>query len=63
MKQVTSRWSLFNIHYIRAERYLHCCVGMCCAAVATCASYDAHLATAPQHNMICCYNTSFANTN
>ena len=27
------------------------------------ASYDAHLATAPQHNMICCHNTSFANTN
>ena len=32
-------------------------------AVARCASYDAHLATAPQHNMICCHNTSFANTN
>jgi len=26
-------------------------------------AYDAHLATAPQHNMICCHNTSFANTN
>ena len=23
---------------------------------------DAHLATVPQHNMICCHNTSFANT-
>jgi len=32
-------------------------------AVVKCASYDAHLATAPQHNMICCHNTSFANTN
>jgi len=28
-----------------------------------CALYEAHLATAPQHNMICCHNTSFANTN
>jgi len=28
-----------------------------------CASYEAHLATAPQHNMICCHNTWFANTN
>ena len=25
------------------------CVGMCCGAVARCASDDAHLATAPQH--------------
>jgi len=33
------------------------------SCVARCASYDAHLATAPQHNMICCHNTSFANTN
>ena len=39
------------------------CVGMCCGAVARCVSYDAHLATAPQHNMICCHNTSFVNTN
>jgi len=42
---------------------ISCCVGMCCGAVTRCASYDAHLATAPQHNMICCHNTSFANTN
>ena len=28
---------------------ISCCVGMCCGAVARCASYDAHLATAPQH--------------
>jgi len=42
---------------------ISCCVGMCCGAVARCASYGAHLATAPQHNMICCHNTSFANTN
>ena len=26
------------------------CVGMCCGAVARCVSYDAHIATAPQHN-------------
>ena len=26
-------------------------------------SYDAHLATAPQHSVICCHNTSFVNTN
>jgi len=31
--------------------------------LARCASYDAHLATAPQDNMIYCHNTSFANTN
>jgi len=37
------------------------CVGMCCGAVARCAY--AHLATAPQHNVICCHNTSFANKN
>jgi len=30
---------------------------------ARCASYDAHLATAPQYNMICCHSTSSANTN
>ena len=28
---------------------ISCCVGMCCGAVARCTSYDAHLATAPQH--------------
>jgi len=42
---------------------ISCCVGMCCGAVARCASYDAHLAIDPQHNMICCHNTSFANKN
>ena len=26
-------------------------------------THDAHLATAPQHNVICCHNTSFANKN
>ena len=26
-------------------------------------THTAHLATAPQHNMICCHNNSFANTN
>jgi len=25
-------------------------------------AYDTHIATAPQHNMICYHNTSFANT-
>ena len=33
---------------------ISCCVGMCCGVVARCASYDAsydaHLATVPQHN-------------
>jgi len=28
---------------------ISCYVGMCCGAVARCASHDAHLATAPQH--------------
>ena len=27
--------------------------------LARCVSYDAHLATAPQHSTICCHNTSF----
>jgi len=43
--------------------HVSCCVETCCGAVARCVSYDAHLATAPQHNMICCHNTSLANTN
>ena len=61
----------FILQYSQFNSYLQtrccdgisCCVGMCCGAVARCASYDAHLATAPQHKMICCHNTSFANTN
>ena len=28
---------------------ISCCVGTCCGAVTRCASYDAHLVTAPQH--------------
>ena len=58
------------LQYSQFKSYLQtrCCgsisrsVGMCCGAVARCASFHAHLATAPQHNMICCHNNSFANT-
>ena len=52
------------LHYSQFNSYLQtrccgsisCCVGMCSGAVARRASYDAHLATASQHNMICCHN-------
>ena len=64
LTKVILQYSQFN-SYLQTSccGSISCCVGMCCGAVARCASYDAHLATAPQHNMICCHNTSFANTN
>jgi len=64
LAKVILRYSQFNSYlHMRYCGSISCCVGMCCGAVARCASYDTHLATAPQHNMICCHNTSFANTN
>jgi len=64
---ITWRWPLlaetcsyfFAIKY-HHKTYYHSCVSW---LKFTSPSYDAHLATAPQHNMICCHNTSFANTN
>ena len=50
LAKVILRYSQFN-SYLQTR----CCgsisygVGMCCGAVARCASYDAHLTTAPQH--------------
>ena len=64
LAKVILQYSQFNSYLqTRCCGCITCCVGMCCGAVARCASYDAHLATAPQHNMICCHNTSFVNTN
>ena len=64
LAKVILQFSQFNSYLqTRCCGSISCCVGKCCGAVARCASHDAHLATAPQHNMICCHNTSFANTN
>ena len=64
LAKVIFQYSQFNSYLqTRCCGSISCCVGMCCGVVARCASYDAHLATAPQHNLICCHNTSFANTN
>ena len=64
LAKVILQYSQFNSYsQMRCCGSISCCVGMCCGAVARCASYNTHLATAPQHNMICCHNTSFANTN
>ena len=42
------RYLQFNSYWqTRCCGSISCCVGMCCGAVARCASYDAHLATAP----------------
>ena len=58
--EVILQYSQFNSYLqTRCCGSISCCVGMCCGAVTRCASYVAHLATAPQHNMICCHNTSF----
>ena len=58
LAKVILQYSQFNSYLqTRCCSSISCCVGMCCGAVARCASYNAHLATAPQHN------TSFANTN
>ena len=64
LAKVILQYSQFN-SYLQTRHCgsISCCVGMCCGTVARCASYDAHLATAPQHNMICCHNTSFENKN
>jgi len=64
LAKVLLQYSQFNSYLqTRCCGSISCCVGMCCGAVARYASHDAHLATAPQHNMICCHNTSFANRN
>jgi len=59
LAKVILRHSQFNSYLqSRCCGSISCCVGMCCGAVARCASYDAHLATAPQHNMRCCGSIS-----
>jgi len=64
LAKVILQYSQFNSYLqTRCCGSISCCVGMCCGAVTRYASYDAHLVTAPQHNMMCCHNTSFANTN
>ena len=48
LAKVILRYSQFNSYLqTRCCGSISCCVGMCCGAVARCASYDAHLATAP----------------
>ena len=48
LSKVILQYSQFNSYLqTRCCGSISCCVGMCCAAVAGCASYDAHLATAP----------------
>ena len=58
LAKVILRYSQFNSYFqTRCCGSISCCVGMCCGAVARCASYvvsyysayDAHLATNPQH--------------
>ena len=50
LAKVILRYSQFN-SYLQTSccGSISCCVGMCCGAADRCASYDAHLATAPQH--------------
>ena len=63
LAKVILQYSQFNSYLqTRCCGSISCCVGMC-RAVARCVSYDAHLATALQHNMLCCHNTSFVNKN
>jgi len=49
----TARQNVCSQNTFSTQRKLHykpvIYMGMCCGAVARCASYDAHLATAPQH--------------
>ena len=48
--RVILQYSQFNSYLqTRCCGSISCCVGMCCGAVARCASYDAHPATVPQH--------------
>ena len=50
LTKVILQYSQFNSYLqTRCCGNISCCVGICCGAVARCASYDAHLATAPQH--------------
>jgi len=50
LAKVKLQYSQFNSYLqTRCCGSMSYCVGMCCGAVAKCASYDAHLATAPQH--------------
>ena len=50
LAKVILQYSQFNSYLqTRCCGSISCCVGMCCGAVARCASYDAHLATVAQH--------------
>jgi len=47
LAKVILQYSQFNSYLqTRCCGSISCCVGMCCGAVARCASNDAHLATA-----------------
>ena len=41
--------TVFTIQFVFANEVLWQHIMLCCGAVARCASYDVHLATAPQH--------------
>jgi len=50
LAKVILQYSQFNSYLqTRCCGSISCCVGMRCTAVARCALYDTHLATAPQH--------------
>ena len=55
LAKVTLQYSQFNSYLqTRCCGSISCCVGMCFGAVARCASYDAHLATAPPDKIETC---------
>jgi len=84
-RRITSIYQITNAHMISHKTLLKhfktlqntptCFVGMCCGALARCASYDAHLANAPQYiptqhdmlpqHLVCKYelNCEYCNTN
>ena len=47
LAKVILQYSQFNSYLQMSFLWQH--IMLCCGAVARCASYDAHLATAPQH--------------
>ena len=49
--------------YVCTYIYIYIYTRMCCGAVARCASYKPLLHNTFLHNMTCCHNTTFANTN
>jgi len=59
MKLVTTKFKLGGLHVAAYHVVWECVVEQWLGVRRTTHT----LATAPQHNMICCHNTSFANTN